>query len=199
MDEVVGHNMPQRGGHSRFDRLRDLASELTGWYRLAEYARGNVIAFGAGVTTPSRLRLGRDVHVQRGSLLHAGGKAWCGFGGHIELADGVRIGPYCVLYGAGGISIGTHSHLGPGVKLMSQSGRHSEARGSSQPDYRFEPIRIGAGVWIGAGAVVLGGATIGDGASVGPNSVVSGNVPAHAVVVGNPARVVFQNPAGEKR
>ena len=43
---------------------------------------------------------------------------------------------------------------------------------------------------IGSGAVVLGGVTIGEGATVGAGAVVTGDVPAGAVVAGNPARVL---------
>src|SRR5688572_27148358 len=110
---------------SRITRLVDRLSELTGWYRLAALSSGSLISFGVVVKSPSRLTTGKGVQVQRGTLLHAGGKAWCGYSGHIRLGDGVRIGPHCVVYGAGGIEMGEHSHLGPGVKLMSQSGRHS--------------------------------------------------------------------------
>lgn len=178
---------------TRARRMLDRLSELTGWYRLAALSQGNLIAFGVVVKSPSRLKMGRGVQVQRGSLLHAGGKAWCGYAGHIHLRDGVRIGPHCVVYGAGGVEMGEHSHLGPGVKLMSQSGRHSENRMSDAPDYNFDPIRIGPGTWIGAGAVVLGGSRIGRCVSIGPNAVVSGDIPDFAVVVGNPGRVMFLN------
>lgn len=178
---------------TRAGRMLDLLSEASGWYRVAALARGSLVVWGATVKSPSRLLLGRDVLVQRGAILHAGGKRWCRFAGHIRLGDGVRIGPDCIVYGAGGVDLGAHVHLGPGVKLMSQSGRHSANRETSEPDYNFEPIAIGPGSWIGAGAVVLGGSTIGRCVSVAPNSVVSGNIPDHAVVVGNPGRVMYYN------
>jgi acetyltransferase-like isoleucine patch superfamily enzyme len=54
------------------------------------------------------------------------------------------------------------------------------------------PVRIGRNVWIGFDACVLPGVTIGEGAVVGARSVVAADVPAYAVVAGNPARVVRQ-------
>jgi acetyltransferase-like isoleucine patch superfamily enzyme len=45
-------------------------------------------------------------------------------------------------------------------------------------------------VWIGYGACILRGVTIGDNAIVGTNAVVTGDVPANAVVAGVPARVI---------
>ena len=49
---------------------------------------------------------------------------------------------------------------------------------------------VGNDVWIGMKSVILPGVTIGDGAIVGAKAVVSQNVPAYAIVAGNPARVV---------
>ena len=49
---------------------------------------------------------------------------------------------------------------------------------------------IGNDVWIAAGAIVLDKASVGDGAVVGAGAVVTKDVPAYSVVVGNPARVV---------
>jgi acetyltransferase-like isoleucine patch superfamily enzyme len=52
------------------------------------------------------------------------------------------------------------------------------------------PLRIGRNVWIGFDACVLPGVTIGEGAVIGARSVVAADVPAYAVVAGNPARVI---------
>jgi acetyltransferase-like isoleucine patch superfamily enzyme len=52
------------------------------------------------------------------------------------------------------------------------------------------PVRIGPGVWIGTKATVLRGTRIGRGAVLGANSLVNRDVPAYAVAVGVPARVV---------
>jgi len=178
---------------SLFRRLLDLVSEVTGAYRLFALRKGNMIAFSARVKSPSRLLPGSNVTIQQGSILHCGGKAWSGFRGYIRLGNGVKIGPYCVVYGAGGVELEDLVHLGPGVKLMSQAGKHDAMRLTPTPNYLLESIHIGAGSWIGAGAVILGGSQIGRCVSVAPNSVISGVVPDYAVVVGNPSRVVFKN------
>ena len=51
-------------------------------------------------------------------------------------------------------------------------------------------VTIGNDVWIGVSAVILAGVTIGDGAVIGAGTVVTKDVPAYAVVAGNPARVI---------
>lgn len=59
-----------------------------------------------------------------------------------------------------------------------------------QPIGRIAAVRICRGAWIGQNVVVLPGVTIGAGAVIGANSVVRDDVPARAVAVGAPARVV---------
>jgi acetyltransferase-like isoleucine patch superfamily enzyme len=51
-------------------------------------------------------------------------------------------------------------------------------------------VMIGNDVWIGSGAAILSGVTMGDGAVIGARAVVARDVPAYAVVAGNPAQVL---------
>jgi acetyltransferase-like isoleucine patch superfamily enzyme len=51
-------------------------------------------------------------------------------------------------------------------------------------------VRIGNDVWIGNGATILSGVSIGDGAVIGARSLIVKDVPAYAVVGGNPARII---------
>lgn len=55
---------------------------------------------------------------------------------------------------------------------------------------RQHHVTIGHDVWIGHGAIVLPGRHIGTGAVIGAGSVVTKDIPAYAIAVGNPARVV---------
>ncbi|QFY62016.1 acyltransferase [Rhizobium grahamii] len=57
---------------------------------------------------------------------------------------------------------------------------------------KIAPVTIGDKVWIGFGASILKGVTIGEGAVIGAQSVVTRDVPAYAVVAGNPAVIVRQ-------
>lgn len=52
------------------------------------------------------------------------------------------------------------------------------------------PVHIGNNVWIGAGAIILPGVTIGDDSVIGAGSVVTKDIPAGVVAVGNPCRVL---------
>lgn len=52
------------------------------------------------------------------------------------------------------------------------------------------PVKIGNGCWIGGGVIILPGVSIGDGTVIGAGSVVTKDIPANCVAVGNPCRVV---------
>jgi acetyltransferase-like isoleucine patch superfamily enzyme len=55
---------------------------------------------------------------------------------------------------------------------------------------QLAPVRIERSAWVGARAIILKGVTIGEGAIVGAGAVVTRSIPARAVAVGNPARVI---------
>lgn len=55
------------------------------------------------------------------------------------------------------------------------------------------PIKIGKNVWIGCRSLILKGVTIGDSAVVAAGSVVTKDVPARAMVAGNPAKIIKEN------
>lgn len=140
------------------------------------------------IKSADRLELGNNVLIQRNSIIHCGGMSWCDFKGKIVIGNEVTIGPNCVLYGAGEISIGDYTHLGPGVIIVTQSGISTDKRLTSKPDLSFKPIIIGKGCWVGAGAVILQGTTLGGCCTIGPNSVVKGKYSDNSVLVGNPTR-----------
>lgn len=53
-------------------------------------------------------------------------------------------------------------------------------------------VKIGDNVWIGELVSILPGVTIGENSIIGANSVVTKNIPANCIAVGNPARVIKQ-------
>ena len=92
-------------------------------------------------------------------------------------AESVTIGERC-LFGADSIVTDTDFHpvepQGRWCATLAQAARR--------------PVRIGHDVFVGARAIVLKGVTIGDGAVIAAGAVVTRDVPAGAVVAGNPAR-----------
>jgi maltose O-acetyltransferase len=87
------------------------------------------------------------------------------------------------------ITIGDDVQIGPGVQLLTPT-HPVEAEPRRQKWEAAEPITIGDNVWLGGGVIVLPGVTIGADTVVGAGSVVTRDLPAGVVAVGNPARVV---------
>jgi maltose O-acetyltransferase len=117
---------------------------------------------------------------------------YCDYGSNIVLGERFYANTGCVVLDCEAVEIGSRVKLGPGVQLLAVSHPLDAAERALGLEYG-EPIAIGDDVWIGGGAIVLGGVTIGDRAVVGAGSVVTRDVPADAVVAGNPARPVIRD------
>ena len=112
----------------------------------------------------------------------------CDYGFNIRAGRNLFVNYDCIFLDVAPIDIGDDVQIAPAVQLYTATHPLDPAvRRSGLESGR--PIRIGDNVWIGGGAIVLPGVTIGDDAVIGAGSVVTRDVPAGAVVVGNPARV----------
>lgn len=112
-------------------------------------------------------------------------------GNGVEMGDDVSFNTGCYVNGFGGLTIGDRSGLGP--YSMIHTANHIFAdpdRPLKEQGWEKKPIVIGKDCWIGMGVIMVPGVTIGDGAVVGAGSVVSKDIPAWAVAVGNPARAI---------
>lgn len=107
-----------------------------------------------------------------------------------DVVVGDRVTLKCGVYLWDGMRVGDDVFIGPNATFVNDKYPRSK-----QYPAVFLPVVIGRGASVGANATVLGGVTIGDGAMVGAGAVVTRDVPAGALVVGNPARVV---PASRK-
>ncbi|RMF23234.1 MAG: acyltransferase [Cyanobacteria bacterium J083] len=88
------------------------------------------------------------------------------------------------------LTIGKNCAIGPGCYITD----HDHGQDSTLPPLKqpmiAKPTHIGDGVWIGANVTILKGVTIGDRTIVGAGSVVTKDLPADAIAVGMPARVI---------
>lgn len=101
----------------------------------------------------------------------------------IDISEKTVIGKHFVLWHGIGLIVHPQTIIGNNVTL-----RHNTTIGNAV-DGGPTPI-IEDNVDVGANSVVIGGITIGKGAQIGAGSVVIKDVPANAVVVGNPGRVI---------
>jgi acetyltransferase-like isoleucine patch superfamily enzyme len=98
----------------------------------------------------------------------------------------------CAICAAASIRIGEGTFVGADAMIFDNDFHSPEGEfrwGNAAPD-NPKPIVVGRGVFIGARALVLKGVTIGDRAVIGAGAVVTKDVPARHMAVGNPARVL---------
>ncbi|RYY58542.1 MAG: N-acetyltransferase [Chitinophagaceae bacterium] len=117
-----------------------------------------------------------------------------------EIQSAVSIGRNCKIsshsFICSGVEIRDRVFIGHGVMFINDLfPRAANADGQLQTasDWKVVPTIVMEGASIGSNATILAGITIGENAMVGAGSVVTKDVPANAVVAGNPARVVRQS------
>ena len=109
------------------------------------------------------------------------------------IGDGTYIGEYNNIRAGGGrITIGDNCSISQHISIIASN--HGFKKGKLIKEQKWIAdnnfVYIGNDVWIGANSVILPGVTIHDGAVVGAGCVVTKDVPANAIVVGNPARII---------
>lgn len=92
---------------------------------------------------------------------------------------------------SGGVKIGKFFHVGRGLTIFSSNHNYASQNNIPYDDTDIlMPVEIGDCVWIGANVSIVPGVTIGEGAVVGMGAVVTRDVPAGAIVGGNPAKII---------
>jgi acetyltransferase-like isoleucine patch superfamily enzyme len=117
-------------------------------------------------------------------------------GTFVEVQRDVRIGARCKIsshsFICSGVTIEDQVFIGHGVIFINDRNPHAtnpDGSSQSEGDWRLERTMVRCGASIGSGAIVMCGVEIGEGAMVGAGALVTHDVPPHALVVGNPARV----------
>ncbi len=151
------------------------------------------------------VKLGRDVQIYGFVNLYG-----CEIGSEtrigtfVEIQKGAKIGERCKIsshtFICEGVTIEAEVFVGHGVTFINdRRPRATKADGQPQTeaDWPCQPTLVRRGASIGSGATLLGGVTIGENALVGAGSVVTKDVPAHAIVAGNPAKILKQTASND--
>lgn len=160
------------------------------------FGAGSVIVPPARVSEPSCIEIGAGVVVHEGSWLSVV-RAGTARPPRLVLGDRVRIGRGVSIACIGEVTIESDVACSDDVFIADC---YHEYRDPATP-VLYQPmsspraVRICSGAYLGAGSIVLDGVTVGRGSYVGEGAVVTRDVPAGALVRGNPARVVREHPA----
>ena len=118
-------------------------------------------------------------------------------GTFVEIQKGARIGNRCKIsshtFICEGVVLEDEVFVGHNVTFINDlypRATNGDGQLQTEADWKCVPTRVERGASIGSGATLLCGITVGQRAVVGAGSVVTRDVPADAVVAGNPARII---------
>jgi UDP-2-acetamido-3-amino-2,3-dideoxy-glucuronate N-acetyltransferase len=139
-----------------------------------------------GAQVGAETRIWHFTHVSGGSTIGTncvlGQNVFIGRG--VDIGDGVKIQNNVSVYA--GVSIANDVFLGPSCVFTNVVTPRAHVERKDE----LAPTPVGRGVTVGANATIVCGHSLGEYAMIGAGSVVTHDVQAHAVVVGNPARRV---------
>ncbi|PGZ54809.1 maltose O-acetyltransferase [Bacillus anthracis] len=121
----------------------------------------------------------------------------CDYGSQIEWGENSYANFNCVILDSASVKIGNNVMLGPNVNIYTAT--HSiypslrndiQKEGLESLITYAKPVVIEDGVWIGGSSIILPGIKIGANSVIGAGSVVTKDIPANVVAVGNPCKVI---------
>lgn len=114
---------------------------------------------------------------------------FCDYGYNIEIGENFFMNVNGVILDGAKVTFGDDVFIAPNCGFYTAGHPLDAGQRKQGLEYAY-PITIGNGVWIGAHVCVMPGVTIGDNTVIGGGSVVTKNIPANVVAVGNPCRVI---------
>lgn len=176
---LIGISGIEIGSGSSIEALATVSTRRTGTIRGLRYA------------PHGRVTIGRNCSIRTGAIVACSG-------GDISIGDDVSVNPYTILYGYGGLTIGSMTRIAAHVVIVPSNHvfRDPDMPIMLQP-ITGKGISIGHDVWIGAHVTALDGVTIGNRAVIGAGAVVTKDIPDASIAIGVPATVVASREDGE--
>ena len=109
--------------------------------------------------------------------------------GDVRVGRGTWIGPFTILEGTGGITIGDYCSISSGVQIYTHDSLNWALSGG-RAAYDYGPVHIGDCCYIGSQTVISKNVSIGDHTVVGACSFVNRDIPAYSIAFGVPCKVV---------
>lgn len=109
--------------------------------------------------------------------------------GDVTIGPDTWIGPFVILDGSGGLSIGSFCSVSAGVQIYTHDSV-DWALSAGRAPYSHAPTIIGNNCYIGPNTIISKGVTIGDGCVIGANSLVLDSIPEGSRAYGSPCRVM---------
>lgn len=114
---------------------------------------------------------------------------FCDYGPNISVGENFYANHNLIILDGAPVTIGDNVFIAPNVGLHTAGHPIDADRRNKGLEYAL-PITIGNNVWIGASVTIIPSVTIGDNTVIGAGSVVTRDIPADVVAVGNPCRVL---------
>lgn len=168
----------------------------TGEFKREDFAKiGENVIFEPGVLVfhPENIEIGDNVYVGHNAMLKAHHT------GKLIIGNEVWIGQNCFIHGAGGVTIGSHVGIGPGVMMYSSPHDLSQDNLGPISDLpaKFQPIVIEDDCNLGMGSILIGKVKLAKGTQVGAGAVVTKDTEPMSIMVGVPAKLLRMRQLGE--
>lgn len=108
--------------------------------------------------------------------------------GEVSVGANTWVGPFTIIDGSGGLTIGNNCTLAAGVHIYTHDNVGQTLTGGKMPIQR-QPVSIGDCTYIGPNAIITKGVTIGSHCIIGANSLITSSIPDFSVAVGTPAKI----------
>jgi len=131
----------------------------------------------------------RQLLGKTGNQFEITGPFYCDYGFNIEIGENFYANRNLVILDGAKVTFGDDVFVAPDCGFYTAGHPLDADRRNKGLEYA-KPITVGNNVWFGGGVKVMPGVTIGDGAVIGGGSVVTKDIPANMIAVGNPCKPI---------